>query len=369
MPSPKKYTDGLLVFSIIAFGAISWWIVSSDTMSRSDGNRRGVDTHVHIGANITSESALAAYKKAAKYLIKKMDASGVQTALLVSVPHRDTNVSGQIVDELVAKTAAEYPDRLRFMAGGGTLNAIIQETKPSDVTQKEREVFRAEALNLLQQGAVGFGEMLTLHVCLGSEHSYQFASPDHPLFLELSDLAAEQNVPIDLHMEAVSEERTTPENLQIACAQNPDTLPATVPALETLLTHNRQARIVWQHIGWDNTGELNADLVHRLLAAHENLFIALRVEERVFQVGTGNQLPMSNRLVDTQGNIIQEWQKVFEAFPDRFMIGSDEFFNASGSIPIGVASFEATWKFLEQLPDDLAKKIESENATRIYRLD
>ena len=50
-------------------------------------------------------------------------------------------------------------------------------------------------------GAAGFGEMAAEHFSGGTP--YQFAPPDHPLFLLLADIAARHDVPIDQHMNAV----------------------------------------------------------------------------------------------------------------------------------------------------------------------
>ncbi|MFQ5420559.1 MAG: hypothetical protein ACE5EY_09370, partial [Anaerolineae bacterium] len=165
---------------------------------------------------------------------------------------------------------------------------------------------------------------------------------------------------------AVPATMNTPANLLRACDKNPATLPATIPPFEELLAHNRDANIVWQHVGWDNIGYMTPVLVQALLEKHSNLYIALRVEARPFVVGGSD--PMSNRLVDSNGQLKAEWLAVITAFPDRFMIGGDEFVGIPGLTPDKPASFAETWAILNQLPPDLAAKVGGENAARIYRL-
>ena len=77
---------------------------------------------------------------------------------------------------------------------------------------------------------------------------------------------------------------------------------------------------------------------------------------------------MPNRIVDGQGKITAAWRALLEEFPDRFVIGTDEFFCVPGNASAAPQSFEETWRILEQLPADLAKKIGRENAERVYGL-
>lgn len=299
---------------------------------------------------------------AAKGLLDQMDRYGVRQALVVVVPGPHSN---EYEYAQLRKVVAERPDRLKLMAGGAMLSPYLQNTAPQKVTEADRSHFRQIATQILRDGAVGFGEMISYHLSMADHHSFQYAPPDHPLFLLLADIAAEHTVPIDLHMEAIVKRRPMPDNLQRASKNNPQTLEPTIPAFEHLLEHNRKARIVWQHIGWDNTGEMTAGLVGRLLSDHPNLYIALRVENRLQQVGNCGLMP--NRLVDENGTLMPEWSALIKKFSDRITIGSDEFFFPVESKRPN-QSFVETWSLLEQLPRNLAHKLGSENPRHIYNL-
>lgn len=303
--------------------------------------------------------------QAADALVARMDALGIGTALIVTVP--SPRQSGEETYNSMRQAAARHPSRLKLMVGGSTLNPILQNTPANRVEDNTRQAFLKRAEKELQDGGVGFGEMISYHLCMAPGHSFQYAQADHPLFLALADLAASKGVPIDLHLEAIERQEPLPPNLRRACAANPETLEPTIPALERLLGHNRRANIVWQHIGWDNTGQMTVPLLRRLLAKHPNLYMALRVEQRIMQVGGGG--PMPNRLVDRQNQLMPEWRSFITEFPDRLVIGSDEFISPIEGSAKGAASFSLTWSILAQLPPEVALKVGKNNATRLYGLD
>ncbi len=302
---------------------------------------------------------------AADNLIKKMDEYGIQQALVVVVPGP---VSNEHEEKSLRQAVMKHPDRLKLMAGGAILSPYLQNIKPENVTEADRSRFRQIATQLLKDGAVGFGEMISYHLSMADHHSFQYAPPDHPLYLLLADIAAQNNVAIDLHMEAIVNRRAMPDNLQRASHKNPKTLEPTIPAFERLLKQNPKARIVWQHIGWDNTGDMTPELLDRLLSAHPNLYIALRIENRTQQVGNGPGMP--NRLADEKGKLKPEWLALIDKFSDRVTIGTDEFFFPveSEESERPNQSFERTWSLLDQLTPELAQKIGRDNARRIYSL-
>lgn len=335
-----------------------------------------VDVHVHLraatqggmlGRGPRSEpqaprgSPAENLEQAAGLMLKRMDKLGVRQALVVLVPGQAPLEQEY---ESARRVVAKHSDRLRLMAGGAQLSPYLQGKAPGDVTDQDRRRFRALAKKILDDGAAGFGEMISYHLSMADHHSFQYAPADHPLFLELADIAAERDVPVDLHMEAVEKNRPMPDNLRRASKKNPERLEPTVPALERLLAHNRKARVVWQHIGWDNTGEMTPELVGRLLGTHENLFVALRVESRTQQVGGG---PMPNRLVDAGGKLVPAWKDLIEKYAGRIVVGSDEFF-----FPVEAErpnqSFAQTWALLDGLSPELARKIGCENPKKVYRL-
>ena len=173
--------------------------------------------------------------------------------------------------------------------------------------------FKERAEAILAAGAVGFGEMAAEH--FPSSTPYEFAPPDHPLFLLLADIAAQHDVPICIHMEAVPQDMDLPAPLK--SPPNPPRLHANIAAFERLLAHNPRAKIVWAHLGWDTTGYRTPELTRRLLEAHPNLFMEIKLDPLDTELKNS---PLSN---GASGTIKPEWLKLFTDFQDRFVIGSD----------------------------------------------
>lgn len=335
-----------------------------------------VDTHVHLhpvaldavmgqdrarpAARVDTSAALL---QAADNLVAKLDQRGIGQALVVLVPSK-WGTAAEVAERTRAAIAA-HPERLKLVAGGETLNPLLQQTEPDAVTAEVAAAFDAAAEAALAGGAVAFGELISYHLCMARGHSFQVAAADHPLFLRLADIAARRSVPIDLHMEAVEHSAPVSPRLAQACTQNPAELAPTVPALERLLAHNREARIVWQHIGWDNTGQLTPALLKRLLAAHPNLFLSLRVAD-LPAAAKHRRIP--NRIVTAQGRIEPEWRALIDAFPDRIVLGSDEFVPPTDEGAKLARSFASTWALLDELPPELADKVGRANAMRVYGL-
>ena len=136
--------------------------------------------------------------------------------------------------------------------------------------------------------------------------------------------------------------------------ENPERLKENISGFERLLAHNREARIVWAHGGWDLTGERTVALMRSLLERHPNLHMSIKLDPRGPQ-GTSPLTP--------DGMLRAEWLALLRAFPDRFVIGSDQFFEE------GAERLALARKLVDALPSDVARRVASENARRIYRLD
>jgi predicted TIM-barrel fold metal-dependent hydrolase len=257
---------------------------------------------------------------------------------------------GHFDAEVLLPSAKKYPGKLAVLGGGGTLNAmIVQSVASGDSGTAVRNKFRDRAEELLREGVVGFGEMSAEH--FDGATPYQYAPPDHPLYLMLADIAAQHDVPIDIHMEAVPSAMPLPADLK--SPPNPPQLHANIAAFERLLAHNPRARIIWAHAGADGTGFRTPDLCRRLLLAHPNLYMEIKADP----LAHGKNYPLAG------GKIKPDWLKLFEDFPDRFIIGSDQHYPEAQGQP---QRWQEMVLLFNQLPEDLRRKIGTENIAHIY---
>jgi len=319
-----------------------------------------IDIHNHLITEGGSRS-MPDFPGAVKTALAAMDKLGVQKMLILPPPfppgHR-----GQYTADAFLRVIKKYPDRFGFLDGGGSLNIIIQQAAQEQTLSPGLKArFEKEAEQILAQGALGFGEITALHFSLHPDHPFMEAPPDQPLFLLLSDIAARYDVPIDLHMEAVPEDMPLPDDPRLESANNPKTLTANIPALERLLDHNPKVRIIWDHVGWCNTGRRTPALCRELLSRHTNLYMSFKIS------------PDSNpacRPLMPESEIKPEWLELIKDFPDRFLIGTDQFYASPGSnVRGGPQRNSGTKILLSWLPRDLALKVAIENPKAVFKLN
>jgi predicted TIM-barrel fold metal-dependent hydrolase len=313
-----------------------------------------IDTHTHSDVESLADPA------AMSAVIAALGQENAARILVFPAPFAANDPATYDADAFVAASKA-HPDKISFLAGGGSLNPMLQESlrsrdDPDDALVRR---FTATAEKILAEGAVGFGEMTAEHFAFTPAQSYESAPPDHPLFLLLADIAARHGVPIDFHMEAVP--FRIPPTGGLISPPNPLVLEANIADFERLLDHNRNAKIVWAHAGWDNTGYRTADLCRRLLKAHRNLYMSIKIDPLAM-----GKTPLVEGAPG--GKIAPEWLKLFEDFPDRFVIGSDQHYGADTDLAKGPQRWQAAVLLLNQLPENLRRKMAMENAVRIYPL-
>ncbi len=304
-----------------------------------------VDVHTHLDEANVEGSMQAA--------IGDMPEENLAKNVFMPSPFTLADANRFDVERLVP-AAKKYPGKIYLLGGGGTLNPMIIEAARSGNAGPEiQKKFKERAEAILAAGAVGFGEMAAEH--FPSSTPYESAPPDHPLFLLLADIAAQHGVPICIHMEAVPQDMDLPSPLK--SPPNPPRLHANIAAFERLLAYNPRAKIVWAHLGWDTTGYRTPELTRRLLEAHPNLFMEIKLDP----LDTEKNSPLSN---GASGTIKPEWLKLFTDFQDRFVIGSDQHYPQSS----GPQRWQAVVRLFNLLPAVVRQKIGTENAVRIYNL-
>lgn len=341
----NRYLGNLVVAAfVLAFSACAY---ASDAPGDVVAKRIPIiDTHVHLSRN--SKEILSLKLGSA---LSIMDEFGVVQSIVLPPPFDPGNRAMYGQRELSALVLTN-PVRSQFVAGGESLNPMIHAISPEKVTPHHVEQFHKEVSAIVQAGASGFGEITAEHFSSGrGSHPYESTRPDHPLMLLLADASARHSMPIDLHMEAVPYDMEMPERRR--GGENPTQLKENISAFERLLAHNRNAMIVWAHAGWDLSGERSVELMRELLSKHPNLFMSLKVDGS----GFSRSSPMNS-----EGRIRSNWLVLFKDFPDRFVVGSDQFVGET------VDRLANVRKLVNALPPDLAEKFANINARRIYRL-
>ena len=115
-------------------------------------------------------------------------------------------------------------------------------------------------------------------------------------------------------------------------------------AVDILFAHNPKVRIIWAHTGF-TTGP---EMIGRYLRKYPNLQGELSYR---YDVAEGGKLKPA-------------WRRLFEQFPDRFVIGSDTWVNERWGQYAGIMNGYRGW--LAELPKDVAEMIAWRNAERMF---
>jgi len=300
-----------------------------------------VEAHIHV-----DEKDLGA---AARAMLAAVHQQNAQRFFVLTLPGTFGHPENYDAEALLP-LAKKYPGKILVLGGGSTLNPMImQSVATGTLSTAAKEKFKARAEELVREGVVGFGEMSAEH--FNGVTPYEYAPPDHPLFMLLADIAAKHDIPINLHMEAVPAAMQLPSPLK--SPPNPPQLHANIAAFERLLAHNPRTKIIWAHAGSDNTGFRTPDLCRRLLLAHPNLYMEIKADP----------LAKGKNYLLEEGKITPEWLKLLVEFPDRFIIGSDQKYPE----PLEAAQrWQEVIGLFNQLPSDVRRKIGTENVARIY---
>src|SRR5205809_5692672 len=216
-----------LVVTAIGFGQNA---ANSRTTNLTPASLPYIDAHTHI-YQLDPEGAVA-------LILSAMERLNTAKAFIQTEPYGPDN-PGRWDVELILPAVKKHPEKLAVLGGGGTLNPMILDAyRTGNAGPEIQKKFRARAEELVKMGVDGFGELSIEHLSLPQSpvKDYEYAPADSPLMLLLADIAAENNVPIDLHMEALPQTIPTPQEYG---PPNPPELHGKLGSFPTMLAHYR----------------------------------------------------------------------------------------------------------------------------------
>ncbi|KAB2838016.1 MAG: amidohydrolase family protein [Burkholderiales bacterium] len=116
-------------------------------------------------------------------------------------------------------------------------------------------------------------------------------------------------------------------------------------AVELLFAHDPRVKIIWAHSGFTAAPEVIA----RYFEKYPKLWGELSYRD---EIAAG-------------GRLRPEWKKLFERYPDRFLLGSDTWVNERWEDYARIMNGYREW--LAELPREIAEKIAFGNALRLFR--
>lgn len=288
------------------------------------------DSHVHISPKIS-----------ASQMISEMNKAGVSVANLYGDRSNSLNAISQYPGRFV--TFADTPDY----------------PKPS-AWLAEGPAFAASAEQQLKTGRYdGVGEA-NLRYYSGRAPIPPpdiYVPADNPLWLALVDLSARYHVPISFHF--------IPDD------------PVANAAFERMLNHNKDATLIWAHLGFNDL-PLNSTELNGYFLRYPNLYLdtaGLQNMQNPLPQPNSNWALLANQ--SDKGRLNGEWRQFFETWNARILFGSDAGGGGNGlerwlnyaDNSVGGATPDAVghWKQLfSNLDRNSARNIMSGNARELF---
>jgi cytosine/adenosine deaminase-related metal-dependent hydrolase len=320
------------IFSALFVAAALTWGLAPQAAGQKAGSLASpplIDMHAHF------------FRLGSDEVIKAMDEAGISIAVFMPVPNSGRSRRRGVSEDFYADAAAASSGRIAAFYGGNELNQEFMNTPADKVSTEQKERLRKRVAEILSRGRYkGIGELGPRHIAW-DPGQYEIDYPaDHPLMLLVADLAAEYGLPMDVHLEATAE---------------------SLPRFERLLAHNGNAKIIWAHAGWSNTGLGTPELMRRLMARYPNLYSSVKFAPLRNLTAEGRKAA----LIDDKGTLAPAWKSLFEEFSERFVVGTDVKLGEQGQ---SYGKVEGTRGLLARLSDSAAKRIAYENAMSLLGL-
>lgn len=295
-----------------------------------------IDAHGHLGASFDWDM-----------MVKVMDRNNVSRQIVMPRYYGGGKDDLPGTDELALELADKYPDRFFPLVGmqKPQLTGANKWLKPNAAVETILDQTEAK---LAAGRFYGIGEVIVKHFAYTTGRHAELENPIYSPFMQrLSRLSARFDVPIVLHLEGA---------------------PDPVKDFSRLLRENSRARYVWAH----NCGRSKAPVIRTMLENHPNLFCDLGAMTNVGKRGYGVGWPRMeeyNALIEQNGKLFPEMREVYEAFPDRFMLGMDVA-HAPGMNPINYGLRSKRFReLLGQLTPQTAAAFAESNAIKIFKLE
>lgn len=159
------------------------------------------------------------------------------------------------------------------------------------------------------------------HEGIGEFHLHSIGADDTPLLRKVAKMAIERDLYIHVHSGA--------------------------RPVEFLFKLEPELKIIWAHAGMSEP----ANVVHNMMQKYDKLWADTSYREW--------------DILQSNGSIDPEWRKVLEAYPERFMVGSDTWVNSQWDNYAGLIRANRAW--LAEFSREHAEMFAYKNAARLFK--
>ena len=306
-----------------------------------------VDSHLHYVDFLEKSDGFPA-------LVRAQDMSGVSQSVIFGM-----GIAKQW-DEHTPKAPSYYlSNDSRCYYYSGTDFILAEELLAQPASTRERffpficgingnDRFAADhieqLLRLYPNFWCGIGEIMSRHDDLTALTYGEPPHLDHPAFLDVFDLGAQEGLPVLVHHNITAQ----------SCE---DVL--YLDELEAALQHNRDCNIIWAHVGISRRVEIQGltQIADGLLERNPNCYID--ISWVVYDYYMQDNFPNDYR----DGNTMDDWVALIEKHPDRLMIGTDKVGHWA-TYPAEVVKY---YELLDKLQPETAAKLAKENILALVK--
>lgn len=263
-----------------------------------------IDTHAHLGGRVPEDSYFDS-------MAQLVDGGTVDGLILMPTPNYGLKGNHQELFAAVRGLEPRTSGRTKVLCGANYTNHWMAEASVTGFTANQVETLKRRLQgNLESGGCLGYGEIAIRHYDKYNDDDPRGAQPElvvpfdfQPLHGFLS-VANRLGKPIDLHIEPMTKRGVSHQAEWIKEVQS---LAETYTRSVIVLSHTAMTR---------------PENLRRILERYPNVHTNIKLT-------TGNtpwtnlEPPNSRRRLE----LYEDWAKLFEDMPERFMVGSDFKFN------------------------------------------
>ena len=316
---------------------------------RASGDKydgRIIDTHAHLYPPKGGKKAAAGIKTGElKDIIQLLKNSGVEFAIFMPTPN-DGIRPNQELGVVRRKVIRDLDrNRIKIFCGSNYKTTWLHSAYHNGYSENELQDRLAQLSKDIDSGDYdGVGEIATYHFDKGFKRQHVLKySPNFEPFLQIVDLIAGKGIWLDLHAEPVDPNNKSYEKEVFG-------------GLELLYHRNPNLKLLYSH-----TAMTNSINVRRILKKYPNVMMNIKL------IRKHHNWKNLEPVVNTAGELYEDWARLFEEMPDRFMLGTDFHFGRKGVQP---AKYEKRIKqarrMLGTLSPEAARLIAFENAQKIF---
>lgn len=310
-----------------------------------------IDVHTHLyppsGSGKDWLSASDIDKGELKDILQVVKEQGVELIIFMPTPNdglRRNQKLGPVKRQMIREMD---PNRVRVFCGSNYITVWLDSAYNSGgYSEGEvQSVLRQLEEDINSGDCAGIGEIGPYHFDkgFGGQNVLEFPL-NFDLFLRIVDLVARKGMWLDLHAEPVTPDGKSYEKEVFG-------------GIELLYQRNPNLKLIYSH-----TAMTNPTNSRKILKQYPNIMMNIKA------ITKHNWWRNLEPVVNTDGELYEDWARLFEEMPERFMIGTDSHFGREGFRPFKYErKIERMRGILGTLEPRAARLIAYENAKRLFK--